>query len=72
MKNDEIHYYLSDLPGLKELLEVVTEIKSETGMTPDIIKYRDDRRFAYNHKDAKSLESGIINEEMYIIKNQII
>ena len=71
MNSDEIHYHLTGLPGLKELLKVVTEIKSETGMVPDVIKYRDGRQLVYNPKDAKCLESGMMNEDTYIRKNII-
>lgn len=70
MNNDEIHYYLSGLKDLRELLQVVDEIKAETGMIPDVIKYRD-KRMTYNHDDVKSLRIGIMNEEMYINKNLI-
>lgn len=70
MNNSEIHYYLSGLKDLHELLQVVDEIRVETGMNPDVIKYRD-KRMTYNHNDAKSLKAETMSEKMYIDRNQI-
>ena len=41
MKDSEIHYFLSGLKDLRELFLVIDEIESETGMTPDVIRYGD-------------------------------
>ena len=56
MKDSEIHYFLSGLKDLRELFLVIDEIKSETGMTPDVIKYGD-KKLKYSSKDGKSLKS---------------
>lgn len=55
MKDSEIHYFLSGLKDLRELFLVIDEIKSETGMTPDVIKYGD-KKLKYSSKDGKSLK----------------
>ncbi|MBD3589568.1 hypothetical protein [Bacteroides sp. GM023] len=70
MKDSEIHYYLSGLKNLHELFLVIDEIKSETGMTPDMVKYGD-KKLKYNGKDGKSLKNGELDEETYISRNQI-
>lgn len=71
MKSDEIHYHLKGLPGLKEVLEVANEIKSETGLTPDVIRYRNGSNISYNQQDVTTLLKGSMNEQKYIEKNII-
>lgn len=70
MKNSEIHYFLSGLKDLRELFSVIDEIESETGMTPDVIKYGD-KKLKYSGKDSKSLKNGDLKEEIYIERNLI-
>lgn len=70
MKDSEIHYFLSGLKDLRELFLVIDEIESETGMTPDAIRYGD-KKLKYSSKDGKSLKNGDLNEEIYIERNLI-
>lgn len=72
MNECELRYVLSGIKGLHELLNLITEITSEIGMTPDVIKYRDGRCFTYNSKDAKALSKGTISEDTYITRNQVL
>lgn len=72
MKDSEIHYFLSGLKNLRELFQVVNEIKAETGMEPVEIRYRDGRCMKYNCKDAYLLAIGEISEEIYISKNLLM
>ena len=70
MKDSEIHYFLSGLKDLRELFLVIDEIESETGMTPDVIRYGY-KKLKYSIKDGKSLKPGDLNEEIYIERNLI-
>lgn len=70
MKDSEIHYFLSGLKDLRELFLVIDEIESETGMTPDVIRYGD-KKLKYSSNDGKSLKNGDLNEEIYIERNLI-
>lgn len=68
----KLHYTIPGVNGLEFALALVTEIKSEMGLTPDSIELDSGDSVRFSKEDFRRLEKGEISDSDYIEKHRII